>query len=65
MNRGGRGNNSGVRDHSLGQLDLSANLLADVSHDILALNIRNITNITGIVKIASLTSSVNVVSGMT
>ena len=70
-NSGGRGNNTGVVDHSLGQLDLSVNLsvnlLADVSHDVLALNITNIININGIGMIspAPPTSSVNVVSGMT
>ena len=34
--------NSGVGDDSLGQLDLSVNLLADVCHQVLALNITNI-----------------------
>ena len=63
-NSGGRGNNTGVVDHSLGQLDLSLDLLADVSHDILALNITNINGI-GIIPPAPPTSSVNVVSGMT
>ena len=67
--RNSGGNNTGVIDHSVAQLDLSVDLsldlMAHVSHDVLALNITNI-NTDGIVLIPpGPTSSLKVVSGMT